>query len=210
VVDISSTETLAEVSGKVAMESGGPLPRGLNLLLTPQQGSETVHARTERDGSFEVQGVRPGAYQLVANTPETAVTVTGIKATGAVVDGHLLKIANAPVTITATLVEGAATVTGFVHQNGKPAPGMMVVLVPANAENYRDLFRRDQSDSDGSFTLKNVLPGFYTAVAIEDGWGLDWARPEVIGHYLPRGLKVTVSAHDKDVRLNGKLEAQPK
>jgi hypothetical protein len=41
--------------------------------------------------------------------------------------------------------------------------------------------------------LKNVVPGQYTVVAIEDGWELDWSQPEVIARYLPRGLAVTVS-----------------
>jgi protocatechuate 3,4-dioxygenase beta subunit len=210
VIDVSGGETLAQISGKVAMAGGGPLPRGLSLSLTPQQGSETGRARTERDGSFEIQGIYPGVYELVANAAETAVAVTEIKATGATVDGRLLKVAAAPVTVTATLAEGAATVTGFVNKNGRPASGIMVVLVPANTDTSHDLFRRDQTDSDGSFTLKSVVPGSYTAVAIEDGWNLDWARSEVIGHYLPKGLKVTVPAHTKDIPLSGKLEAQPK
>ena len=32
------------------------------------------------------------------------------------------------------------------------------------------LIRRDQSDSDGSFALRDVVPGQYTVVAIQDGW----------------------------------------
>jgi hypothetical protein len=38
----------------------------------------------------------------------------------------------------------------------------------------RDLFRRDQSDLDGTFSLHGVIPGTYTVVAIDNGWDLDW------------------------------------
>jgi hypothetical protein len=61
------------------------------------------------------------------------------------------------------------------------------------------LSRRDQSDSDGSFSLRDVVPGQYTVVAIEDGWELDWAEPQVIARYLPSGIPVTVS--DKSGKL---------
>jgi len=37
------------------------------------------------------------------------------------------------------------------------------------------LVRRDQSDSDGIFTLHSVVAGQYTVVAISDGWDLEWA-----------------------------------
>jgi hypothetical protein len=40
--------------------------------------------------------------------------------------------------------------------------------------------------------MRDVAPGQYTIVAIQDGWDLDWAQPEVIGRYLRRGTAVTV------------------
>jgi hypothetical protein len=69
--------------------------------------------------------------------------------------------------------------------------------------------RRDQSDSDGSFSLRDVAPGHYTVVAIEDGWELDWAQPEALARYLPRGIGVTVSeGAGKAVRLDGEVQVQ--
>jgi len=55
-----------------------------------------------------------------------------------------------------------------------------------------EFFRRDQSDLDGSFALPNVVPGAYTAVAIEDTWDLDWSKPNVIAHYAKSGQKLTI------------------
>ncbi len=60
-----------------------------------------------------------------------------------------------------------------------------------------DLFRRDQSDSDGSFNLYGILPGKYTVIAIENGWDFDWFSPGVLQKYLPSGEPVTVSPNSK-------------
>jgi hypothetical protein len=68
----------------------------------------------------------------------------------------------------------------------------MIVLVPRQPSAYRALVRRDQSDSDGSFTLRDVPAGQYTVIAIEDGWKLDWARRDTMTRYLARGIALTV------------------
>ena len=86
-------------------------------------------------------------------------------------------------------------VEGFAKRAGKAAPGAMVVLVPKDPDSHRELFRRDQSDQDGSFSLGDVIPGSYTIVAIENGWDLDWSRPGVIANYGKHAKIVTVSDH---------------
>jgi len=210
VVDGAAGEVLADVTGKVAMAGGGGLAPRMSISLMSQQGEENNSARVERDGSFQIHGVAPGTYEVVPSAGDMAVAVRQITASGATLDGHLLKVGSAPVTLAATLVEGAATVSGFAKAGGRPASGAMVVLVPASPGADRELFRRDQSDSDGSFTLKRVIPGEYTLVAIEDGWTLDWARAEVIGHYLSGGMKVTVAARSRDVQLKDAVAVQPR
>jgi hypothetical protein len=85
----------------------------------------------------------------------------------------------------------------------------MVVLVPKDLAAFPALARRDQSDSDGSFALRDVAPGHYTVVAIENGWDLDWERPEVISRYLPGGIPVTVTeSSGKLVRLSQAVPVQ--
>jgi len=76
----------------------------------------------------------------------------------------------------------------------------MVVLVPKDPELNRELFRRDQSDLDGSFTLQSVIPGSYTIIAIENGWDMDWAKPAVMAHYCQRGRTVKVGS-----QINGSM-----
>jgi len=89
--------------------------------------------------------------------------------------------------------------------------GAMVVLVPKDPESHRDLFRRDQSDQDGSFSLRSVIPGSYTIVAIENGWDLDWSRPGVIAQYARHGQAVTVTEHTQSsMHLSDPVEVQPR
>ena len=64
-----------------------------------------------------------------------------------------------------------------------------------------DLFRRDQSDLDGTFSLRDVTPGKYTLVAIENGWDLDWSQPEVIAVYAKHGRAVEVRIHREAIAL---------
>lgn len=95
--------------------------------------------------------------------------------------------------ITLTAVEGAVTLEGLALRDGKGLAGTMVVLVPKDLQKIPLLARRDQSDSDGSFSLQNVYPGDYTLVALANAWELDWSHPETMARYLPGGQTVTVS-----------------
>ena len=81
--------------------------------------------------------------------------------------------------------------------HGKPAAGVMILLIPNESQNHPFRFRRDQSDSDGSFTLQEVLPGRYTLVAIENGWNQQWADPAVFKQWLSGGAAVQVAPNGK-------------
>jgi hypothetical protein len=107
--------------------------------------------------------------------------------------GDLLTVQDKPLTLQVTISDGQTRVEGFARKDKKGQPGVMVVLVPREPAAFRALARRDQSDSDGSFALRDVAPGRYTVVAIQDGWELDWEQPNVIGRYLPQGISVTVN-----------------
>jgi hypothetical protein len=79
----------------------------------------------------------------------------------------------------------------------------MIVAVPNDPVHNQVLFRRDQSDSDGSFSLPAVVPGDYTVLAIDNGWDLQWLKPEVLKPYLAQGEAV-------QVKQNGKYELKLK
>jgi hypothetical protein len=114
-----------------------------------------------------------------------------------------------PLQVVATISRDETRIEGFARKQGKGQAGAMVVIVPKDLLAIGALARRDQSDSDGSFALRNVPPGQYIVVAIEDGWDLEWARPEIISRYLPQGIPVTVTqSSGKLLRLTEAVPVQ--
>ena len=108
-----------------------------------------------------------------------------------------------PVKLEITISKGQGQITGVALRDGQPLAGVMIVAVPSDPVHNQVLFRRDQSDSDGTFTLPNVVPGNYTVLAIENGWDLQWLKPEVLKPYLAQGEAV-------QVQQNGKYELKLK
>ena len=88
-------------------------------------------------------------------------------------------------------------VDGVAMRGGQPASGMMVLLAP---DDNPVLFRRDQSDSDGTFTLGEVVPGHYRLLAVERGWEVEWANRDVLNAFLKKSVPIEVRANDKLTR----------
>jgi hypothetical protein len=202
--------------------NGSVLPDKLQLALNwadPAHPRTRIVAACDKDeASFEA--VPPGVYELLVLSEDEnwLYPVASIAADGQTRPRNKITVSDHPLSLTVTLNPSDTLVEGFVKKAGVPGDrsivagveksskglaGVMVVLVPNDPANHLDLFRLDQSDSDGSFALRGVAPGHYTVVAIEDGWGLEWARPEVIGRYLSGGIAVTVTERSgKLVRLS--------
>lgn len=205
----SAVAATVEVSGKFAMASGGPLPEHLGAWLERTNGiSARVSSTVARDGSFNFSGVSAGTYGVNLGGTSGAVSVLQMAASGGEVHGNQITVASDPVLLAATVAVGAATVNGFAQRDGKGMGGMLILLVPADANASGELIRRDQSDSDGSFTLHNVVPGSYVLLAIENGWGLEWAKRDAVAPYLARGLKVQVAENQKTVNLPSAVGVQ--
>lgn len=192
------------VRGIVRMEGGGPVPNGYVQLWNRITGERMGNPISEK-GEFEIppQPVTAGSYEVTVNGIQDAL-VSSVSAKGAKVAGENVVIGGAgAVELTITLQRGLAQVDGVALQDGKPAPGAMVILVPRDPENQVSLFRRDQSDQDGTFTLRAVLPGKYTVVAIRDVWDQDWMNPELLARAVQGGTTLEVSPRQKcQVKVN--------
>jgi hypothetical protein len=209
-VDASSAPALASVSGRLAMADGSKLPASIFAALRPRQGGDGANGPVEADGSFRIDGVRPGEYALEIGSHGTPLAVIRMKQHGSTLAGSELKVGSEPVEVAATVAEAMATVNGFVVRDGKPASGVFVVMVPADAQAAPSPRMLDQSNSDGSFAFEQVAPGSYTVVAIEQGWTLDWALHEAVAKYLANGVRLTVTPESRAIALKEHVEAQPK
>lgn len=211
-IDATKAEGLSSV--KVAVQIAGEPstpPRLWVALRGGHRGNGGAQRVTEK-GEAEFHDIAPGRYEVVTFGPDRQYFIAHISADGAEVSGRAVTItpASSP-RISLALASGNIGVEGVVKRTGKPFAGAMVVLVPKNPENNRDLFRRDQSDLDGTFSLRNVVPGSYTILAINDGWDLDWSQPAVISAYLKGGRSIDVGSQSgRPMNLSEAIEVQSK
>ncbi len=182
--DAESAAATVTVTGAIKFD--GDLKPDSRPSLLFRNDTETHNALIKPDGTFESRNIPPGEYQVSVNGAQ-GFLIWGLAASGATVDGQRLEIAgDQPVRLSVVATKGVGAITGYALHGEKPAPGIMVMLVPQNPGDIA-LYRRDQSDTDGSFSLNNVVPGNYTVLAIAEGWDLEWSNPNVLRRYLPAG-----------------------
>jgi protocatechuate 3,4-dioxygenase beta subunit len=210
-VDPESGSSEGSLRGTVRMISGSGLPEQLTMTLDridsgPGQGQYVADAGR---GSFEFVRVPPGDYALSATGAEKAIPVVAVGAGARLYAGNTITVRERMPEITVALSPAETRIQGFAKKDGKGFAGAMMVLLPRNPAQWRSLTRRDQTDSDGSFGFRDVAPGQYTVVAIEDGWPLDWTSSTVMARYLPAGTNVTVTANSgKTIQLSGPVTVQ--
>ncbi len=197
-IDLSVPSATAPVSGTVSLIPALKPPAHLFLTLRNLQSQESHAAEISPRGSFRfTQNIPPGQYEF-GSSFTAGFYVASVLAAGATVEGRTLRIAGAePVVLKVVMAQGVAQVTGTVLRDGQPVAGALVVLVPPDPANNSPLFRADQSDSDGTFTLPSIVPGRYTVLAIENGWGLEWRNPAALKPYLPRGEVLEIAREGK-------------
>jgi hypothetical protein len=211
-LNVPGAEAAADIKATVQLLGESTLPPHLGIALRNSKLRMVAWQDVDAKNEIEFQDLAPGQYEVLAFASPKAFSVVRISSPGSDTAGHILNVAaGSSVTVSLSLVGGAVTVEGFARRAGKATAGAMVVLVPKDPESHRDLFRRDQSDQDGSFSLPSVIPGSYTIVAIENGWDLDWSRPGVIAHYAKQGQSVIVPDHTATtLHLPDFVEVQPR
>jgi uncharacterized surface anchored protein len=198
-VDPSLGTPTVAVRGFLRTSAGAALADDCNLTLDPVDGSPNQNPIQSPiqgvcvRGAFSFPSVPAGQWQLSAEGAGKLLSVASIATGSQQRAGNLITVADKPLSLVVAVNQSSTRLQGFARRDGKGVAGVMVVLVPRQMTALDALARRDQSDSDGSFSLRDVPPGDYTVVAIQDGWQLDWVQPQVIRRYLPGGVAVTVT-----------------
>jgi len=207
-VELNAAESppLASVSGVLTSDGGGPPAGKTYVVLANRASTENFAAEVKPKGAFDFSEmeVRPGTYDVLLNVTQ-GFQMKSLQARGARVNGQTLTISGGSVQLALTVTRDLTRIDGVVLGADKPHPGAMVLLIPSNPADNLTLFRRDQSDSDGTFTLRDVLPGSYTVIALEGGWDLDWASPATLQPYLKNGTPIEVTSAGK---LSVKVQLQ--
>lgn len=194
-VGANSGTPVFSVAGTLRMLAGQQPPSEVQLALDrtdSAQGQREIVAAA-RQGRFSFSAVPPGSWSLLATEGDKVLPVVAISAGTKTQAGNRIAVIDQPLQLAVTLSRGETRIAGIARKQGKGFAGAMIVLAPRDVAAWQSLVRRDQSDSDGSFTLRDVAPGQYTVLAIENGWELDWSRPAEMARYITAGVAVTVT-----------------
>jgi 5-hydroxyisourate hydrolase-like protein (transthyretin family) len=209
-IDMAAGNLTGTVKAKIRVPGESQLPVPLRVAMRNSKGRVVSVRPVNPEGEATFNNVSAGQYQFRAASANKPYAVNVAPSNG-VPAGHELQVSSgSSVEVTLLLVGGDATVEGVAQQSGKPFAGAMVVLVPQDAEGKREFFRRDQSDMDGTFSLLDVFPGTYTVIAIENGWDLDWGKPEVLARYTDHAQSISVTQGRGSTKLSQPVEVQPK
>jgi hypothetical protein len=184
--------------GNFASNAGGDTPRNRGRRGRRDRGTDESADRTTE--------VSPGRYEVVLQGMSD-LYLTGITAKGAEVAGRYVTLPGGASSLTLQTASGRATLTGLATFQDKPSVAAMALLVPTTIEdpNALRVLRRDQTNTDGTFDIADVIPGQYILVVLNHGWEINWDDPSTLRGYLSRGVPLDLGS-GANVKQN--VEAQ--
>jgi hypothetical protein len=194
-------------SSDAAEEFGGRRGGGLSVSLIDtdtQRGtfssmsSESGFAgRTESRSptSDRIIEVPPGRYEVVLQGRPN-IYLIGLSAKGAQTSGRYVTVPAGEATLAIHVANGRANLSGIANLERRPVTGAMILLVPITIEEPDSigLLRQDQTNTDGSFDIENVIPGRYILVAIDHGWQINWGDRSTLRRYLTHGVPIELKS----------------
>jgi hypothetical protein len=196
--EVNKSPSVAFVSVTAKLQFEGALPAQVSLQLLNKKTRQTIRQVAGEGGEIIFKaGVQPGIYEISLGSA-AGLYLKNVSAEGARVTGRTLEIKpGTPVKLTVGAARGQGQITGTALRDDKPFVDAMILLVPVDPAHNQVLYRRAQSNSDGSFVLVSVVPGAYTLLAIEKGWDLPWLDPAVLKNYMSRGVSIQVQQNGK-------------
>jgi hypothetical protein len=180
-----SIPTPASVSGEVTFPPGSLPKRAFSLDIREARNLHNfnVGAKVSNEtqtGQLAQMMIPPGTYRASALSAE-GYAVRDLKVSGAAYDpstGQISITEGASVRLQAEVSNETGSLNGLVvDTQGNPAQGVLVVLLGAiRAYSYIGEF---QTDSDGTFSFRNVPAGEYLLFATSD-FGFRYAEPGVL------------------------------
>lgn len=170
--------------------------RGSFVANGNEGGGPGLARRDQKDPNADrILEVPPGRYEVVLQGRPN-VFLAGLSAKGAEVAGRYVTVGAGESTLTVHAASGRASLNGIATLDGRPSVGAMVLLVPITIEDPNSItfLRQDQTNTDGSFDLANVIPGQYILVAIDHGWQINWGDPSTLRRYLMQGVPVDLKS----------------
>ena len=211
-LDNSPNEPMGRVKLSVRLPRGDQIPKQFFVVLRDSRWRVVAVQPVYSSGEVVFEDLPAGKHAILIYSTTKPYSVVRVSSQGVESAGHELIVRpGASSDVTVFLISGVVTVEGFAKRGEKPMAGVMVILVPRDPESHQEMFRRDQSDLDGSFALRGVIPGGYTIIAVEDAWGVEWLQPGVLARYVRHGQDVTIGELKQgSVHLPDPVEVQPR
>lgn len=202
--EFKQTIAATPVIGSVELEGTRKVLRPTTIRFQKIDGA-VVDARTTTNGALEPFHLFPGVYEYSAFSQQGVIK--SLESANAKVVARTIEIADKPVTVKVTLADIATKISGTVlGVDGKPLSGAMVILVPQDLKHSLNIVRRDQSDSDGTFTLRVVMPGTYRLLALQDAWDAEWSNPKVLTPFLASAPALDIPPNSPPLNLSVKVQ----
>jgi len=161
----------ATITGSITLENGEKKSTfaGITVQLRPVDGflSGYPTVPVTPEGEFRIPQIAPGRFQVaVYGLPETTYVRS------ARLDGD--DVSSTPINLQAgfanrrleiAISDAGATVQGRVTDlDSHPVPDALVALIPDSGRS--DHYKTAKANSDGSFAIRGICPGAYTALAL--------------------------------------------
>ena len=182
------------IGGGAGRGGGGPLGAG---------------GRSEKNGTFQVPNLLPGAHYIrvtgggVQGAGNASWTVKAITIAGQdVSDSPIeLKAGENVENVTVVLTDRTTEISGTVR-DGKNAgvPALTVIAFSSDQQHWRPQSRRInavRTDQAGAFRVRNLPPGDYLLVAVDDVEQGEWFDPAYLEKIRESATRVTIAEGDK-------------
>jgi hypothetical protein len=200
----------------IALRLESPRGSGTSAVGYTRMGQARIPpAIVGADGRFEIAGVMPDTYRLVATIPGAAgagwwlrsAIVNSVDVLDRPLDFGAAggDIAGAVVTFSDRQTRLSGTIT---TSAGQPAPAYYIAVFPADRNLWRPLARRIQSaraGTDGSWIVRGLPAGEYLVAALSDLTAEDLADAAFLSDLVAAAVKVTLGEGEQktqDLRIS--------
>lgn len=193
------------IKGRVIWDGRPALEKDeLTVAPTPQDAPLIAPGTAvNQDNSFTLKGIDDGRYTVDVSGQSKDCYIKDVAYEGSsVLDNGFTVARGSTAVLEITISSHGAWVQGTVTgQDGLPAPGVWVVLVPETTHiSQRRPYKHQTTDQYGHFDLRGIAPGDYRVFSwdeVEDG---AWEDPDFLKPFEEKRLGAKVTVQDGDAK----------